>query len=107
MHLHILISKCVGRQYLICETEVYFQELYPHQLLGVASGQIRSSLKMQFCNLMSLDDGCGRSSCSTAVPNISAKPKKSIHFSKEKENQKTVCIANLQESLKPKSSCEY
>jgi len=56
---------------------------------------------------MSLDDGCGRSSCSTALPNISAKPKKSIHFSKDKENQKAVCIANLQESVKPKTSCEY
>jgi hypothetical protein len=49
------------------------------------------------------DDGCSRS-CSTAVPNISAKPKKSIHFSKDKENQKAVCIANLQESVKPKTS---
>jgi hypothetical protein len=56
---------------------------------------------------MLLDVGCGSSSCSTALPNISAKPKKSIHFSKEKENKKTVCVANLQESVKPKSSCEF
>ena len=68
---------------------------------------MRAVLKIQFCNLMSLDDGCGRSSCSTALPNISAKPKKSIHFLKEKEYQKAVCIENLQESVKPKSSCEY
>jgi len=85
---------------------LFLQEPYFYHWMGVATGQIRSSLKMSFCNLMSLDDGCSRS-CSTAVPNISAKPKKSIHFSKDKENQKAVCIANLQESVKPKTSCEY
>lgn len=50
------------------------------------------------------DDSSGRSSCSTALPNIPAKIKKSIHFSNKVECQTTGCIENLQESVKPKSS---
>jgi hypothetical protein len=69
--------------------------------------EMKALLKMQFCTFMLSDDGSGRLSCSTALPNISTKSKKSIHFSKQKECQKTSCIENLQQSVKPKSSCEY
>ena len=62
--------------------------------------EMKALLKMQFCTFMLSDDGSGRSSCSTALPNISTK-------SKQKECQKTSCIENLQQSVKPKSSCEY
>jgi hypothetical protein len=45
-------------------------------------------------------------SCSRALPNTAGITKNSAHFSKQKESQKMKSLENLQESVKPKCSCE-